>query len=99
MSLRQLQQVGRFALPARVSSSSAANHLANERVIMVIQYPEKIYEVKDLYKQFAEIERKNEEFTTFVPAPIIEPPPIYDFYPKYTMPTIEPLTKPAPAFE
>jgi hypothetical protein len=50
--------------------------------------------VRDLYKQFSDIERKNEEFTVFVPALVVEAPPIYDFYPKYTMPTIEPLNKP-----
>jgi hypothetical protein len=52
MSMRQLVLVGRFAAPGRVSSSAAAAHLAQERVVMVVQYPEKVYEVRDLYKPF-----------------------------------------------
>lgn len=91
--------VGRFVPPARVSSPSAAQHMAQERLIMVVQYPEKIYEVRDLYKPFESIEKKQEEYPTTVPAPIIEQPPAYDFYPKYTMPTIEPLVKPQPVFD
>ena len=39
MSMRQLVLVGRFSAPARVASQAAANHLANERVVMVVQYP------------------------------------------------------------
>jgi hypothetical protein len=73
--------------------------MAQERLVMVVQYPEKVYEVRDLYKPFESIERKQEEYPTTVPAPVIEQPPAYDFYPKYTMPTIEPLVKPQPVFD
>ena len=60
---------------------------------MIAQYPEKVYEVREHYKQYAEIQRKSEEYSVFVPPAVVEAP-IYDFYPKYTMPTIEPLAKP-----
>lgn len=96
--MRQLVMVARFVPPARVASLPAAQHLAQERLVMIIQYPEKVYEIKDLYKPFEPIERKMEEYPTIVPAPVIEQPPAYDFYPKYTMPTIEPLVKP-PVFD
>lgn len=71
MSMRQLVMVGRFVPPARVSSLSAAQHMAQERLVMVIQYPEKVYEVRDLHKPFEAIERKQEEYPTTVPAPVI----------------------------
>lgn len=62
--------------------------------MIILQYPQKIYEVKDNYKAFGEIQKKTQEFTVSVPTVVVEAPPAFDFYPKYTMPTIEPLNKP-----
>lgn len=43
MSIKQLVQISRFNAPARVSSSAAAITLNNDRMIIIIQYPEKVY--------------------------------------------------------
>jgi hypothetical protein len=59
MSIKQFVQIGRFAPPSRVSTAQAANVLNQERLMIILQYPEKIYEVKDSYKPFGEIEKKN----------------------------------------
>jgi hypothetical protein len=39
MSIKQLVQINRFSIPSKVSSTSAVNHLGNERLVMIIQYP------------------------------------------------------------
>lgn len=60
MSIRQLVCIPRFATPTRVSSLQASQVLATDRMIFIFQYPEKLYEIKDIYKPFSEVQRKVE---------------------------------------
>ncbi len=95
MSVRQLVTIPRFNAPARVTSKTAAEVLADDRMVFVLQYPERLYELRDQYKSFEGIVCKNEEFPVNVPMPAVEAKPINDYYHNYTVPTIEPLIKPA----
>lgn len=96
MAVRQLATIPKFNIPARVTSRSAAETLKDDRMVFVIQYPERLYEVRDHYKAFEGISCKNgEEYEVNVPVPVVETRPINDYYHNYTVPTIEPLNKPS----
>jgi hypothetical protein len=65
-------------------------------MIFIFQYPEKLYEIKDIYKPFSEIQRKVEEYPVSVPIPVVEAPVVeMDHYMKYNVPSIlPPASKP-----
>lgn len=63
-------------------------------MVFVLQYPERLYEIKDQYKNFENLDCKTELLNVQVPMPVIETKPINDYYHNYTVPTIEPLVKP-----
>jgi len=64
-------------------------------MVIVMQFPEKLYEIRDKYKPF-EVTRKEEEHLVNLPAPVLEQRlPANDYYQNYNVPTIKPLVKPA----
>jgi len=52
MSIKQLVTIPKINLPSRVTTQEAADFLAEDRMIFVLQYPERLYELKDQYKNF-----------------------------------------------
>ena len=94
MSVRQLMTLPRFTPPARVTTPQAAQALINERMVLVMQFPERLYELKDQFKPFEPILRITQEHPVNLPVPPVEVRPVNDYYHNYTVPTIEPL-KPA----
>jgi hypothetical protein len=52
MSIKQLVTIPKMNLPSKVTTQEAADSLNDERMIFVLQYPERLYELKDQYKNF-----------------------------------------------
>lgn len=96
MSVRQLATIPKFVIPARVTSKEAAQALRDDRMVFVMQYPDKLYEYRQLYKPFDSIVCiKGEEYPVNIPQPVQESHGVPDYYHNYTVPTIEPLNKPS----
>lgn len=65
MSIKQFVQLTRFSasIPNRTLSKENVSMFDEERMICVIQYPgEKMYELKEKFKNFTDIERIDETY-------------------------------------
>ena len=93
MSVRQLATIPKFIVPARVTSKEAAEVLKDDRMVFIMQYPDKLYEYREYYKPFESIVCvKGEEYSVNIPQSIQEKH-AHDYYHNYNVPTIEPLNK------
>lgn len=88
MAVKQLVTIPKFTAPGRVTSQQAANALNESRMVFVIQYPDRLYELRDNYQPFDKISCITEEYPVNVPHPVIETRPINDYYSNYRVPTI-----------
>ena len=89
MALQQLMTLPKFTPPTRVTSSDAAEIFINDRIVFIIQYPERLYEIRDQYQQFENITCATEEFQIALPPPILENKPS-GYFPHFPVPTIRP---------
>lgn len=88
MAVSQLATIPKFVSPSRVTSQSAADALLNNRMVFVIQYPDRLFELRDNYKTFEAIASISEEYPVNVPQPAIETRSISDYYNNYRVPSI-----------
>ena len=94
MGVQQLVTLPKFQIPARVTTAESAEISANDRMVFVIQYPDKLYSIRDKYKPFETITSSNEEYQVNLPLPIIENKPVSNYFQNFPVPTIRPYDKP-----
>lgn len=72
MSIKQFVQLTKFSTttPNRTIFKECVEMFDNERIICVIQYPaEKMFELKEKFKNFVDVEKVEETFEVNIPLP------------------------------